>query len=269
MNPNDYIATGKLELYVLGKLDREEEREVERMASAHPEIRTEIDNIELALEQYAQLHAVPPPAGTLAGVLERIRQKGDTPSGSPAAPAASGAGRSFTPVWIFIAATAALFAGWFWNGQREATEELDELRLEYATLSENCNEQAEIMNLMAEQIDFLRSPASRQIILNSANEDLAPGALATVFYNPETRQSYFTPSALPPAPAGRQYQLWAILPDVADPVDMGVLTFDANTAGLIEVPFIENPAAFAITLEPAGGSTSPTLDQLYVIGNVS
>lgn len=269
MNPNDYIATGKLELYVLGKLDREDELEVERMAREHSEIRAEIDKIEVALEQYAQLHAVPPPAGTLDDILERVRQ--DTDAGAtPAEPqVVPGGGRSFTPLWILIAASAALLAGWFWNQQQTATEELDNLQLDYATLAEDCNEQAEIMNLMADQIDFLRSPASRQIILNSANEDLAPGALAAVFYNPESRQSYFTPSALPPAPAGRQYQLWAIVPDIDDPVDMGVLTFDENSTALIEVPFIDNPAAFAITLEPEGGSASPTMDQMYVIGNVS
>jgi hypothetical protein len=170
-------------------------------------------------------------------------------------------------VWVALFAAAALAAGWFWYQQEQYEEQNTQLQAQLLTQTEDCAEQAQIMDLMAEQIDFLRSPASRQIILNSANEELAPNALASVFYNPQSRQSYFTPAVLPEAPPGRQYQLWAIVDGA--PVDMGVLTFSGGSTELIEVPFIENPGAFAITLEPEGGSEVPSLDQLYVIGNVT
>jgi anti-sigma-K factor RskA len=267
LNPNDYIATGKLELYVLGQLEPAEEREVEQLARDYPEIRAEIDAIEHALEQYAQRHAIPPPDGTLEPVLDRIRQSSASPPPAAATPRSSR--RSFAPLWAALFVLAGVAAVWFWNQQRDTETQLVNLELEYANLSESCAEQAEIMDIMSEQIDFLRAPGSRQVILNSANEELAPGAIATVFYNDRTRQSFFAPSALPPVPTGRQYQLWAIVDGAADPVDMGVLTFDPEVHTLIEVPFIDNPVAFAITLEPAGGSAKPTLDQMYVIGNVS
>lgn len=37
---------------------------------------------------------------------------------------------------------------------------------------------------------------------------------------------------------------------------------------LLCIPFIDNPRAFAVTLEPRGGSENPTLEQMYVIGEV-
>ena len=40
------------------------------------------------------------------------------------------------------------------------------------------------------------------------------------------------------------------------------------SAGFQEVPFIENAAAFAVTLENRGGSPTPTLEEMVVIGNV-
>jgi len=48
---------------------------------------------------------------------------------------------------------------------------------------------------------------------------------------------------------------------------MGVFKVDVNSDGLQEVPFIENPAAFAISLETAGGNPTPNMDAIQVIGN--
>ncbi|MBK7872579.1 MAG: hypothetical protein IPJ74_18805 [Saprospiraceae bacterium] len=36
----------------------------------------------------------------------------------------------------------------------------------------------------------------------------------------------------------------------------------------IEVPFISNAQAFAISLEDTGGKPQPTMDQIYVLGNI-
>ena len=48
---------------------------------------------------------------------------------------------------------------------------------------------------------------------------------------------------------------------------MGVFDLPENGETFIEVPFIVDADAFAITMEPAGGSISPTLTDLQVIGN--
>jgi mannose-6-phosphate isomerase-like protein (cupin superfamily) len=54
------IGSGILELYVLGQTTEQESAEVERMATIHPDIRSEIDAISNTLEQYALAHAVEP-----------------------------------------------------------------------------------------------------------------------------------------------------------------------------------------------------------------
>ncbi len=55
-----FIESGILEMYVLEQLGPEEKAEVERMASLHEEVRNEIDDISIALEGFAQLHAKEP-----------------------------------------------------------------------------------------------------------------------------------------------------------------------------------------------------------------
>lgn len=62
INPAEYIASGILELYMLGATSAEENREVEELAAAYPEIRNELDAISIALEEYAHLQAIEPHA---------------------------------------------------------------------------------------------------------------------------------------------------------------------------------------------------------------
>ncbi len=59
-------------------------------------------------------------------------------------------------------------------------------------------------------------------------------------------------------------QLWAIVE--GKPVDAGMI--DA-CSGLCKMKNISNASAFAITLEKRGGSPTPNLEQLQVIGNVT
>ena len=55
-----YIETGILELYVLGDVTPDEKRQVEEMASKHPEVKAELGAIELSMELYAKENAVEP-----------------------------------------------------------------------------------------------------------------------------------------------------------------------------------------------------------------
>lgn len=58
MNIIEYISSGILETYVLSMSSEEETLEVERMRDAYPEIEKEIDEISIALENYASENKV-------------------------------------------------------------------------------------------------------------------------------------------------------------------------------------------------------------------
>nr|MBA3970866.1 hypothetical protein [Bacteroidota bacterium] len=60
MSIREYIESGVLEIYVLGLTDEAERAEVEKMAAAHPEIRKEIAEISVALQNYAEKRGVAP-----------------------------------------------------------------------------------------------------------------------------------------------------------------------------------------------------------------
>jgi anti-sigma-K factor RskA len=61
------------------------------------------------------------------------------------------------------------------------------------------------------------------------------------------------------------YQLWAI--EEQGPVGIGLV--DAGQKfSLQQMQAVASAGAFAITIEPKGGSESPTLEKLVVLGNV-
>jgi anti-sigma-K factor RskA len=96
--------------------------------------------------------------------------------------------------------------------------------------------------------------------------DLSPEAVASVFYNPASGASLIDVGSLPVPPSDQQYQLWAIVDGA--PVSMGVFEVNTDTSGLQPVAYVENAQAYAVTLEPRGGSETPTLEQMYVIGEI-
>jgi len=71
---------------------------------------------------------------------------------------------------------------------------------------------------------------------------------------------------LPPAPAGRTYQLWAIKKGQS-PVSLG--TFNTSGGGraivTLPVPTGLKPDLSAVTEEPSGGSPQPT-QQPFLVG---
>ncbi len=55
-----FIESGIIEMYVMSQLGPEEKAEVERMAVLYSEVRHEIEDISIALEGFAKLHAKEP-----------------------------------------------------------------------------------------------------------------------------------------------------------------------------------------------------------------
>lgn len=84
-NISSYINSGILEAYVLGVASPEESDQVEQMASAHPEVREELDQLQISMEQYASKHRVQPHATMKPLLLATIDYSERLKNGEPAA----------------------------------------------------------------------------------------------------------------------------------------------------------------------------------------
>ena len=94
---------------------------------------------------------------------------------------------------------------------------------------------------------------------------VSPSSYAKVYWDKKSNAIYLDAKGLPEPPKGKVYQVWSLTLDPLTPTSLG--TLDSFTADTNKIFTITN--AFGITLEPAGGSISPTLEQLYTLGTVS
>ncbi|MGH7496426.1 MAG: anti-sigma factor [bacterium] len=105
--------------------------------------------------------------------------------------------------------------------------------------------------------------------------DLAPtkpgAATGKVIVDRDKTRAYFVTADLPALEANKDYQLW-YLDKSGRPVDGGVFQVDHSGYGEISVrnlpQNLSDITAFAVTIEPKGGSVNPTLDQMVLLGRV-
>lgn len=143
------------------------------------------------------------------------------------------------------------------------------------------NQQKRIAELLAEntglkqQLAFhvqvqrtLQKSKRLMIVLNTTKA--GETATATALVDQEQAEGFFFTDKLPALPANQDYQLWYI--GNAGPVDAGIFQVDASGYSALTIRNLpQNVAeisAFAVTIEPKGGSASPTLDQMVLLGKI-
>jgi anti-sigma-K factor RskA len=157
----------------------------------------------------------------------------------------------------------------YWNQQKR----LGLLLAERAELQRQISEQQKNIEALQYRIALhvelektLQRPKRLVIALNATK----PGHAATgaALVDRERVRGYFMTDKLPALAANQDYQLWYI--GKAGPVDAGVFQVDAQGYGVIEIrnlpQNLSEIQAFAVTLEPKGGSVKPTLEQMVLLG---
>jgi anti-sigma-K factor RskA len=115
--------------------------------------------------------------------------------------------------------------------------------------------------------NVVTAPGALVAVINGT--DQAPGASARLVMDKRTGRAVLAADGLPPAPAGKTYQLWYITG--GKPLPGGLFTTDPEGRALLSdrVPEAGRDASlFAVTLEPAGGVPAPT-GGMYLRGAAS
>lgn len=267
MHIEEYIASGILEAYVTGSLTPSEMREVEAMAAAHDEVRRELHAIGLAMEKYADAHAKKPSDKVLGNILQAIgEQPKNTEVAEPEPVTKVATMRAMRFRALAIAATMLLFLSvianlYYYNRVQKVSDELALLQSQNLELAQSQKAIQTNYDLLASEMAVLQDPASVSITLKGLPNH--PDASAVICWNKSSGKVYMVNTNLPQPEPGKQYQLWALID--GKPVDAGVFN---TTVGLQTMKSFGTANAFAVTLEPAGGSAVPTLDQMYVMAGV-
>lgn len=247
------------------------------MAQQYPEVHTALDECLQTMEAYALTHAKPPRPELEDQILRKLYPAPTAPE-VPQAP--NGKVLPFTSSapslqkekentrwWQMAAAVLLLISAaanvYLYSSLRNTRSELVSARQSTRLYALQVN-QLEHKSLQTENLlGVLRNPQTLAVQLKGVPQH--PDAQATVFWNQETKEVYMDPARLPAAPQGKQYQLWALAQ--GKPVDAGLVR--ATERALVQMKAVEEAQAFAVTLEPEGGSVNPTLEEMYVMGTHS
>jgi anti-sigma-K factor RskA len=257
MDNKEYIESGILELYVFGTLSEKENLEVHEMASKYNDIKEEINAIEMAVINLSQSVAPHLSAKNYEKIRQQLLDKHKVIDMKP----------SSKPSYLGWAASIVMLLGatlmyFQMNSSKSVLENQNkELQNSVTTLDAKKKVTESIL-------DVIRNP--NNTIVTLAGQAVSPTSYAKAYYNRTTKEVYIDAAGLPKPPEGKVYQIWALkLQPVLTPTSIGLLeNFRADDTKVFKVENAENAEAFGITLEPSGGSKSPTMEQLYTLGKV-
>jgi anti-sigma-K factor RskA len=261
MENKEYIDSGILELYVYGLLSETESEEVATKAGDDLEIYEEIIAIEKAIvalsSSFCPFHSV--------ANYEKIKAKLEL---------------KYTPVieiettrnWSkYIGWAAAILLmigiGFQYNQLEQTNNQVVSTEIEKVKVEKELN-QLELKNKQNE-ISLAVVRDTKNTVVSLGGQAVATESSAKVYWNKETQVVYVDAAGLPEPPKGMVYQVWALKLNPLTPTSIGLLDkFDENNQRIFAVSSTGDAEAFGITLEPAGGSLSPTMEQLYALGKV-
>lgn len=275
-----YLESGIIESYVLGLAEPEEMLEIERLKEEYPEVQMGIDDFSIAIEEQAFKNAVAPPHEIKAQILaslqfnQGLRSGHDTPlvvaynsSLNHNKPVVSIA--PLTTNWKYLAAASIILFVLSAIVNLSLYNRYTTTKSEYAALINQRNTLQANNQVFQTKIKDYQSASQMMADPTIAMVQLKDPSnkennMTTVFWDSKTKEVYLLTNKLPAPDKNQQYQLWALVD--GKPVDAGIL--DPQCTSLCKMKNIPRAQAFAITLEKAGGSPVPTMDKLYVMGNI-
>ena len=172
--------------------------------------------------------------------------------------------------YIGLAASVLLAVGLFWMYQQnqDLKSEIELVEKQNVDLEQQI---ADTDSSLEQTQDLLNSLRDKNISVTTlGGQDISPTSYAKAYWNKENKKVFIDAKGLPEPPDGFVYQVWSLKLSPLTPTSMGLLedfATDENKVFALNNP--NDSEAFGITLEPAGGSEAPTLEQLYTLGVVS
>ncbi|WP_299130523.1 anti-sigma factor [uncultured Winogradskyella sp.] len=261
MDIKAYIETGILELYVAGQLSDKENQEVYELMQQHPEILQEVLEIEAAVVKLTA--AVSPHSinfdsfkGKLGHTDTRVVDL-----------------KPNKPGWISYTGWAAsiLLAGgllWTLNNNKELKKELKTVETENQFLEIKIEDTKKDSQDNKNLLNSIRGKDILTIPLGGQGDYAS--TYAKVYWNKEDNTIYLDGEGLPNAPEGKVWQVWSLTLNPLTPTSLGTIdNFNTDENKIFTIANANESQAFGITLEPKGGSESPTMEQLYTLGVVN
>lgn len=264
------LASGRVvdlaEVYALNAVDDAERAAIEQFLASAPAADRDAfnDRVRQARETLATSFTAeeePPP-----GLLDRIMASLPAPAAqpSPAATPLPGTGPQTTPVMPHPVRESSGMAGADELGvarkrreERRRPQGMRNWLVGVAAAAVIALGGVGVGAYVANQNDPLNQVMQASDV-RQATVDVNGGGTATVSISPSKDAAVVKMNGVPAPPAGKVYQMWLIPKDGSAPVSQGLMDAEALSKPAV-VKGIGSAAALGITVEPEGGSATPTL----------
>lgn len=272
MDIQAYIQSGIIESYVLGLTSAEESAEVERLRKQYVEVEEAVNNFSLAIEDTAFENAITPSADLKAKIMSTIQDErfDSSDQHNLQSPEQETLVVPYSNMrwWRMVAAASIILLivsaavnYYLYNQYSNNKEAYQALLSERETLQANNEIYRTQLTEWQSAAAMIADSGMAMIKLHSTK---GKDDAATVFWDTQTKDVYVMVNKLPDPKTGKQYQLWAMVD--GKPVDAGIL--NPSCSSVCKMKNIPKAEAFAITLEKEGGSSTPNLKALLVMGNI-
>jgi anti-sigma-K factor RskA len=257
MNVKEYISSGIIESYVMGLASEVERQEFEANCLQYPEIAEARNAFEIALEEQLLGDAVSAPVFLKGQIEERLKS-------SSIETTISDTEEERTPVrkigiWRWVAAASLILMAGAIYWAVTTNKKYQDLQAKNRELQNQVQQSTAQMNEVQDDLDKLRNHPMKTAALKSGDNS----AYAIVYWDTvsASKDVYLMINNLPQPASDKQYQLWALLN--GQPIDLGMIEVRQQRL-LYRMKNVQNAQAFAITLEPKGGSDQPTTPPIAV-----
>ncbi len=246
MDIHEYISSGVIETYVMGLCTNAEEKELETLRIQYPELDKAISTYESEMEKNMLQHSSLPDAATDTKILNTINELTNS---VPVIPIQSKKRNWLTPFSIAASILLLLSIG-----------------LNFYLFQQSKNEIPEntIASLPASDYEIMKKPSITPVAMYGYSYHAI--CRCTMFWDKATGKAYIMIHHLPKSSAAKDYQLWAMVD--GKPVNVGIIN-DEIRGRFIEMNNVPSTAnAFSVTLENAGGASTPTESEIYLTGSI-
>jgi anti-sigma-K factor RskA len=265
MDKASILQSGMLELYVAGALSAEEIQELEAAIALYPELQAEIALISEAVEQFAAKQSVKPPTKLRASVVDAVSALAVSEQPAKVIPLQSGMSwKRYSLVASIGIGLGLLPSIWLYQELRQTEQSLLENQKALAASRVEQSVIASKASYLQKTIGEISDTNVVRIPLGNVSKENV--YFAAVYWNKASNRVVLDASQMPAAPTDKDYQLWAIVD--GKPVSMGVFNPENMASTIAEMQNAIAPQAFAVTIEPKGGNSAPTLTAMVVLGKV-
>ncbi|WP_273567644.1 anti-sigma factor [Maribacter halichondriae] len=257
MDRKQILEEGLLELYLLGELTPGDEAKIVDVLKSDADLRRIFGELESDFEHMALENGMEPPS-SVREALEKEVSSPKVPVKTLSLPTEVKAKAPSKIRFLVAASLAALFALsslWLYNNWQTADKNVRALEERSLDMEERLTTIEKNYNDTSNKLQKINDPNIVPLLL-VGNEKLPEGR-ATAYVNHTTKEVFLNTKGLPAVENDKTYQLWADVDGVM--IDMGIVPTNQE---LIAMQYIDNAESLNITIEPAGGSDHPTVENL-------